>query len=548
MKIALVQFNPVVGDISGNTERIISFLEQAKSNVSDLVIFPELAICGYPPLDLLDYHSFVQNCELAMQKISGHCLGIAAIVGSPQLNFGKGKPIFNAAWYINPKMEIEKVVHKTLLPNYDVFDESRYFESNTNFETIFLKGKTIGITICEDIWFNSNKKGFLNGGAGSYLINPLEELRKLKPDLVINISASPFAAGKSSERKNLVAQGTAYLNCPLVYVNQCGANAELIFDGASMVFMPNGNLLHQSVSFEEAIDYVHIEESSLPQMLPSMQPLEEIEGALLLGIKDFFRKQGFKKAILGLSGGVDSALTLYLAVKALGAENVFPLMLPSQFSSNHSILDSIELCKNLNCKVERIEIEGPYQEMLLALQPFFHDLPFSLAEENIQARIRGTLLMAISNKFGYILLNTTNKSEMAVGYGTSYGDLCGGLGVLGDLYKTEVYELCGFINRNAEIIPQSILEKAPSAELRPNQKDQDSLPPYPVLDNVLKLYLEERKFAPEIITLGFDQAVVQKVIGLVNASEYKRKQTPPVLRISEKAFGTGRRMPLVAHI
>lgn len=546
MKIAIVQFNPLIGDVSGNAKRIISFIQQAKSDQADLVVFPELSLCGYPPLDLLDYPSFVGNCELAINEIATCCKGIGALVGAPQMNLTGGKPVFNAAWFINDEGKIEKVFHKTLLPDYDVFDESRYFEPNQSFETVFFRNKKIAVTICEDIWFNSPKKGFLNGGLGAYALNPLEKIKALNPDFVINISASPFAAGKLAERRRLVTQNANFLDCPLVYVNQCGANAELIFDGASMVALPDNQILHQSASFDEVVDYVVLFNNSAVKEPATSNLMQEIEAALLLGVKDFFRKQGFNKAVLGLSGGIDSALTLYLAVKALGAQNVLPVMLPSQFSSDHSISDSLLLCERLNCRAEKIEIEKPFQELLRSLQPVFGNRPFSLAEENIQARIRGTLLMGISNKLGYILLNTTNKSEMAVGYGTLYGDLCGSLGVLGDLYKTQVYELCNYINRNKEIIPKNILEKAPSAELRPNQKDQDSLPPYPLLDNVLKLYVEDRILAPEIISMGYDATVVHKIIKLVNSSEYKRKQTAPVLRISEKAFGYGRRMPLVS--
>ena len=548
MKIALVQFNPIVGDVDGNTQRIIDFITQASAAGADLAVFPELAVCGYPPLDLLDYPSFVQECELAVKKIAEHASGISVIVGAPELNHGKGKPVFNSAWYINARAEIEKKVRKTLLPDYDVFDESRYFESNTEFELFELKGKKLALTVCEDIWFNSPKKGFLNGGAGTYFINPLEKLKGLQPDLLINISASPFVAGKLEDRKKLLTACASSMNCTMVYVNQCGANTELIFDGASMVVSPQEEILFRMPSFMEKMEVLDVVETIPANNSIVYNKYEEIESALILGIRDFFRKQGFNKALLGLSGGVDSALTLYLTAKALGEDNVSPVMLPSPFSSAHSIDDSVELCRNLNCKVDKIEIDSIFRQVLESLKPIFGDRPFSLAEENIQARIRGTLLMGISNKLGYILLNTTNKSEMAVGYGTLYGDLCGGLSVLGDLYKTEVYELCNFINRNGEIIPANILSKAPSAELRPNQKDQDALPPYDLLDSVLKLFVEDRKSKTEIIAQGFEAAMVTKVIALVNASEYKRKQTPPVLKISEKAFGTGRRMPLVAKI
>jgi len=431
---------------------------------------------------------------------------------------------------------VQHITHKTLLPTYDVFDEYRYFEMNTVFDVVCFKGKKLAITICEDIWNIGNDNPL-------YPICPMDELMTHSPDLIINLSASPFSYKQRNERLHIVQSNCERYKLPLVYVNQVGANTELIFDGGSIVANADGQIICQLPYFEESVQVVDVFSSS-PVKYEEHQDIAMIHDALVLGLKDYFSRLGFKKAILGLSGGVDSALVLALAVKAFGAENVMSVLMPSGFSSSHSVDDSLQMVKNVNSPHEIINIEAAYHQYLDTLQPQFKDLPFTVAEENLQARIRGTLLMAMSNKFGYILLNTTNKSEAAVGYGTLYGDMCGGLSVIGDLYKTQVYDLCKYINRDGEIIPENILTKAPSAELRPNQKDSDSLPDYDILDKLLYQYIEQRKSPNELMALGFEESLVRRVLKMVNSNEWKRFQMAPVLRVSPKAFGMGRRMPI----
>jgi NAD+ synthase (glutamine-hydrolysing) len=435
---------------------------------------------------------------------------------------------------------VKHITHKTLLPTYDVFDEYRYFEPNTRFELIKFKGKKLAVTICEDIWNVGNDNPL-------YTISPMDELVKLQPDVMINLSASPFSYDHFDERIQTIQANCTRYHLPMVYVNQIGAQTELIFDGGSLVANAKGEVVEQLAFFEEDFKIVDLEKLEVREQNSAVEKQNSvalIHDALVLGIKDYFSKLGFKKAILGLSGGIDSALVLYLAVKALGAENVLSVLLPSEFSSNHSVDDSLHLVKNLGSPHEIIPIENAFQSYITTLQPFFKDLPFNVAEENLQARVRGTLLMAMSNKFGYILLNTTNKSEAAVGYGTLYGDMCGGLAVLGDVYKIQVYELANYINRNSEIIPKNIICKAPSAELRPNQKDSDSLPDYDVLDRLLFQYIEKRQGPKDLIAKGFEKPLVDRVLKMVNMNEWKRFQAPPILRISSKAFGMGRRMPI----
>jgi len=538
-KIALAQINPHVGNIRSNLDKIILYTNDAAAQGASLVVFPELAICGYPPLDLLHFDDFVKSCTDAIAELASHSNDIGIIVGGPSVNPSKeGKDLYNSAYYIY-QGEIKQIVNKTLLPTYDVFDEYRYFEPNKSFNIIQHEGIKIALTICEDIWNIADDS--------LYTQSPMSQLQDA--DIMVNISASPFSYAQLNIRSEILNANVLKYKMPIIYVNQCGAQTELIFDGGSMAIATNGNHVLTLNEFEESLSFVFTE--TLFDSVKSFAKTEStqyelIHDALILGIKDYFQKSGFTKGILGLSGGIDSALVLYLASKALGSENILPVMMPSQYSSDHSISDSKLLCQNLGIENKTIGIKDIYDEFMEKLEPHFQNKPDNIAEENIQSRIRGVLLMAMSNKHGHILLNTSNKSELATGYGTLYGDMCGGLSVIGDLYKTQVYDLCDYINRDEEIIPTNILTKAPSAELRPDQKDSDSLPDYNILDVILKLYCEENQSARQIMEKGFDADIVKKILHLVNSSEYKRKQTPPILRISPRAFGIGRFLPIVA--
>lgn len=545
MKIALVQLNYHIGNFEQNTSRIIEHINIAKSRGADIAVFAELCVTGYPPRDFLEFDDFIGCCEHAVHQIAAACNGIAAIIGSPSVNHGtKGKHLFNSAYFLS-EGRIQAVSHKALLPNYDVFDEYRYFEPGSQFELIEFKGKKIALTICEDLW---------NVGDDLlYVMNPMDELANQKPEIIINIAASPFHYGQAEIRKQVLSANALKYNVPVVYVNHAGGHTELLFDGGSMVMNQGGRVVQELDYFKEDIAIVAIEEVQkaagtvvLTGPADTQTKTQRIHDALVMGIRNYFEKLGFNKAILGLSGGIDSAVTLVLASEALGASNVRAILLPSQYSSAHSIADARKLAENIGCPYDIIPIEDGYKSFEHLLQPYFEGLPFGLAEENLQARIRAVLLMALSNKFGYILLNTSNKSEAAVGYGTLYGDMCGGISVLGDVYKTEVYHLADYINRLNEIIPVNSISKPPSAELRPGQKDSDSLPEYPILDEILFQYIEQRKGPSELIKMGFDEATVRRVLRLVNTNEYKRHQTPPILRVSPKAFGMGRRLPIVA--
>lgn len=541
MKIALAQINCHIGNFESNTNRILTLIEQARVAKADVVVFPELAICGYPPLDFLDFHHFTMQCENAIVQIASYCTDIAAIIGSPSFNpVLKGKNLYNSA-FVCEAGKVKQVVHKTLLPTYDVFDEYRYFEPNYNFDVITIKGHRIALTICEDLWNEEDDP--------MYVFSPMEKLMEQQPEFIINIAASPFDYRQEEKRKAILKRNVLKYQLPLFYVNHSGAQTDILFDGGSMALNRNGDIIEELAYFAEDFKIIDTEllDNAKPHNRASHEKIERIHQGLVMGISDYFKKMNFSQATLGLSGGIDSALVLVLAVEALGKENVFPVMMPSPFSSGHSLSDSIALCERLGMEALKIEISAIYDQFLQAVAPAFINKPFNVTEENIQARIRGTLLMALCNKHGYILLNTSNKSELAVGYGTLYGDMAGGLSVIGDLYKTEVYEMCRYINRNSEIIPESILTKPPSAELRPGQKDSDSLPEYDVLDAVLFQYIEIRKGPDEIIASGMDVQLVQQVLKLVNTNEYKRFQFAPILRVSAKAFGRGRRMPLVAR-
>ncbi|MBD98706.1 MAG: NAD+ synthase [Verrucomicrobia bacterium] len=536
MKLALAQLNYHIGNFDANERKIIEAIQNATKQGAELVVFAELAISGYPPRDFLAFDDFVAHCEIAIERIAQHCTDIAAIVGGPSINKeGSGKSLFNTAYFLEDG-QVRSKHFKQLLPTYDVFDEYRYFESGHSVECVHYKGKKIALTICEDIWNTDHQR--------LYRHTPMEQLVKENPDFIINIAASPFSQEQESKRKFVFKWNANKFGRPIYYVNHVGAQTELIFDGNSLAMNKYGEVTLQLSAFEEELVLLDTtEQKAIEQTVVSKY--SKIEKALILGISDYFRKLNFKKATLGLSGGIDSALTLVLAVKALGAENVIPILMPSQFSSEHSVQDAVDLCENLGCNSHLIHISKIYKAFEQKLEPLFANTDFGIAEENIQSRIRGTLLMGHTNKFGTILLNTSNKSELAVGYGTLYGDMSGGLSVLGDVYKTEVFELSKFINRENEIIPNNTLVKEPSAELKPDQKDSDSLPDYEILDAILIEYIEHQLSPQAIIKKGFDKTLVNRILKMVNINEYKRHQAPPILRISEKAFGMGRRMPIV---
>jgi NAD+ synthase (glutamine-hydrolysing) len=471
------------------------------------------------------------------------------LVGAPCRNpLREGKDLFNAAWFLH-EQEVKQIVHKTLLPTYDVFDEYRYFEPAYEWNVIPFKGKKLAVTICEDIWNL--------GDNPLYRVCPMDQLILQQPDVMINLSASPFDYDRDQDRKEIIRANVLKYKLPMLYSCTVGSQTEIIFDGGSLIFDAQGNIVKEMPYFQEAMHLVDLDEllqSTQPAPFVKFTPVNEllfdynidrIYDALILGIRDYFRKMGFTKAILGSSGGIDSAVTLAIACDALGKDNVRAILMPSPYSTEHSVDDAVALSKNLENPYDVIRINNIYESFLQTLDPYFNGLPFNVAEENTQSRIRGNLLMGLANKFGYILLNTSNKSELSTGYGTLYGDMAGGLSVLGDVYKMQVYALARYINRNKEIIPANIIDKAPSAELRPNQKDSDSLPDYAVLDRILYQYIERTQGPREIIAQGFDADLVARTLKLVNTNEYKRNQFCPIIRVSSKAFGVGRRVPIV---
>ncbi|MEP6952113.1 MAG: NAD+ synthase [Ginsengibacter sp.] len=557
MKIVLAQQNYHIGNFESNTHKIIEAIKTAKDKQADLIVFSEMCICGYPARDFLDFNDFINKCYESIEAIKQYADTIGVIVGAPDRNPAReGKNLFNAAFLLYEK-EIKGIVHKTCLPNYDVFDEYRYFEPAFNWSIITFKGKKIALTVCEDIWNL--------GDNPIYRICPMDILMQQQPEMMINISASPFDYTHVEDRKATIKANVLKYKLPLIYCNAVGSQTEIVFDGASLVFDKDANLCRQLSQFKEEINEVNLNDDGTvdaPVIEPAiavanelLDPLyytadlniSQVYQAIIMGITDYFQKMGFTKAIIGSSGGIDSAVTLLLACEALGKENVRAILMPSEFSTSHSVNDAERLSKNLGNSYDIIPIKNIYTQFIKDLEPFFKNLPFNIAEENIQSRTRGNLLMALANKFGYILLNTSNKSELATGYGTLYGDMAGGLGVIGDCYKTQVYELAKFINSEKEIIPANIIAKAPSAELRPEQKDTDSLPEYDVLDKILFQYIERVQGPAEIKSQGFDGALVDRILSMVNKNEYKRNQFCPIIRISPKAFGVGRRVPIVGN-
>ncbi|MBZ4192305.1 NAD+ synthase [Niabella beijingensis] len=561
MKIALAQQNYHIGNFEVNVGKIIAGIRQAKEEGADLVVFTELCVCGYPPQDFLEFDDFIKACETAVNDIAAHTDGIGVLIGAPCRNEKtEGKDLYNAAFLLE-NGAIKGVTHKTLLPNYDIFDECRYFEPADQWQVLEFRGKKLAVTICEDIW---------NMGENPlYRITPMDQLIGQAPDIMINLSASPYNYAQDVVRNSIVKAHTLKYSLPMIYCNTVGSQTEVVFDGGSLVYDRSGNKIKECRYFEEDFFVTTLDaltaaaSKDAPETpiffsaaevglgkdtlgyLSDEKNIEEIYQALVLGIRDYFVKMGFTKAILGASGGIDSALVQALAVAALGKEHVWAILMPSQYSTTHSVSDAEQLSRNLGNPFDTLPIKPVYEAFMGVLAPQFEGLPFNVAEENIQSRSRGNLLMALSNKFGNILLNTSNKSELATGYGTLYGDMAGGIGVLGDVYKTQVYALANYINRNGEIIPSNIISKPPSAELRPGQKDSDSLPDYADLDTILVEYIEGRKGPREIEAMGFDAALVNRILRMVNMNEYKRKQFCPIIRVSYKAFGMGRRMPVV---
>lgn len=545
---------------------MLQAVETAKENGAELVVFSELSICGYPPRDFLEFEDFIVQVEETIEKLANASFGIGILVGAPTRNPQReGKDLMNSALLLYDG-KIIGIANKSLLPNYDVFDEYRYFEPAYNWNIIEFKGNRIAVTICEDIW---------NLGDNSlYRVCPMDKLMLQSPDFMINISASPFDYDHDEDRKEVVRLNVLKYKMPMIYCNAVGAQTEIIFDGGSLVFNSDGsvfkcmkyfeedslmidtdllykeNIISKNISgtsLNESMRFSHADDPhSIIDYLVQEGNIDQIHDALVLGLKDYFSKMGFKKAILGSSGGIDSAVVLALAAEALGAENITSVLMPSEFSSTHSVDDAVQLSINLGNPYHILPIGNLFDTFLQTLDPLFSGTVFGIAEENIQSRSRGNILMAIANKFGYVLLNTSNKSELATGYGTLYGDMTGGLSVLGDLYKVQVFALARYINKKRIIIPENIITKEPSAELRPNQKDSDSLPDYTILDKILYLYIERRQGPKEIIAAGFDEVLVKRVLKMVNLNEYKRNQFCPIIRVSTKAFGVGRRLPIVA--
>ncbi len=545
MKIALAQINPIVGDFAGNAAQILAMAKQAEAQQVDLMLTPELSLCGYPPRDLLLNPGLIKAMAAQLTQLATQLpTDLAVLVGLATQNpRPHGKPLFNSTALLQSG-RVQKIFHKRLLPTYDVFDENRYFQAGASSNYFELQNYKIGVTICEDLW---NDEEFW--GKKQYLANPIAELAAQGVDLIVNLSASPYIVGKQQVREAMLQHAAQRYGQPILYVNQVGANDDLIFDGGSMGCDRQGQLVTRSQSFQADLSIVEFQQGDLqPGVIVGSiaNPDEEIWQALVLGVRDYAHKCGFHRVILGLSGGIDSALVAAIAAAALGAEQVLGVLMPSPYSSEHSISDAIDLSHNLGIQTSQLPIQELMTGFDRTLAPLFANTEFGIAEENIQSRIRGSLLMAIANKFGHLLLSTGNKSELAVGYCTLYGDMNGGLAVIADLPKTRVYSLCRWLNRQQEIIPVNIIDKPPSAELKPGQMDQDSLPPYEILDDLLEKIICEHRSTAELIALGFEPAVVSRIIRLVQRAEFKRRQAPPGLKITDRAFGTGWRMPIAS--
>ena len=546
MKIALGQINPTVGDFSGNAAKIIQFAQQARSAGAGLILFPELAVCGYPPRDLVERPWFVERNRTTVEQIAVETSGIAVICGMvTPAEAESGKSVMNSAAFLR-NGRIEFIQSKMLLPTYDVFDEMRNFAPARSQQLFNFSGKQMALTICEDAW---NDKHFWNKRL--YVVDPVEELVRAGGNFVLNISASPFWLGKREFRRKMLAAIALNQKVPVAMVNQVGGNDSLVFDGSSLVIAPDGRVIAQGKSFEE--DLIFFDSATLTGDMHEQIPGDDASAyeGLVLGTRDYVYKCGFKRAIIGLSGGIDSALTSAIAVDALGAENIIGVGMPGPYSSPGSITDARELAANLGIRFELLSINEIYESARQALAPVFAGHAPDVTEENIQSRARGLLLMSMSNKFGALVLSTGNKSELAVGYCTLYGDMVGGLAVISDVPKTLVYRLAAYVNsrRNTPVIPKSTIDKPPSAELRADQKDSDSLPPYDVLDTILEDYVEDSHSAEQIAEAhNFDPQLVKRVVGMVARSEYKRQQAAPVLKVTQKSFGTGRRFPIAVKV
>jgi NAD+ synthase (glutamine-hydrolysing) len=549
VKVAVAQVNPIIGDFAGNTAKILDFVGRAYGQGAELVVFPEMCLCGYPPMDLLDHGSFVEATLRALREVQNRSpRGIGILVGYVDRNRGQaGKPLVNCASVIQDG-EILFTQIKSLLPSYDVFDESRYFEPAARRSVFPYRGQRLGIAICEDIWWEAEGHDVAPSAPfGRYPVDPVKDLLDQGASLILVPSASPFHTGKLQVRLGLVSGIGKHSGVPVVYVNLIGGNDSLIFDGRSFATSGSGRLTFLGAGFEEQLAIVDTAGEG-PDVPLQVDKFEDLERALVLGIRDYLAKCGFQQVHLGLSGGIDSAVVAVLAVRALGPKAVRLFALPSRYSSGRSRDDALALAENLGVQLETVPIEALFTAGLETLAPVFAGRPPDLTEENLQARIRGLLLMAYANKMHSLLLTTGNKSELATGYCTLYGDMCGVLAVIGDLFKTEVYALARHLNRQGQLIPEAILDKAPSAELRPNQTDQDTLPPYELLDQILELYLLQSKTREEIAALGYEPELVSRVLGMVGRAEFKRRQAPPVLKVSPRAFGTGRRIPIARKI